>query len=84
MGATHTYVLMVLLGRQTDSRSSSRGCTDWIVFTFQGARHGEPFTHKGGIKIHEIYQFKKIIFYSSSQTKVAVNKHFTLFTATLV
>ena len=62
IGATYTYVLLVLIGRQTDSRSSARGCTDWKVFTFQGAWHGVPFTYKGGLKIQKIYQFQKNIF----------------------
>ena len=77
IGATYTYVLLVLIGRQTDSRSSSRGCTDWKIFTFQGTRHGEPFTNKGGIEILKIYQIKKIFF------KAAVNGSKSQFTAVL-
>jgi hypothetical protein len=70
-------VLLVLIGRQTDSRSSARGCTDWKVFTFQGAWHGVPFTYKGGIKIPKTYQFQKNFF------KAAVNDKKCSFTAAL-
>ena len=77
IGATYTYVLLVLIGRQTDSRSSARGCTDWMVFTFQGAWHGVPFTYKGGIKIPKTYQFQKNIFQSGGERqKMLVHRRF--------
>jgi hypothetical protein len=70
-------VLLVLIGRQTDSRSSARGCTDWKVFTFQGAWHGVPFTYKGGIKIPKTYQFQINIFQSGGERqKMLVHRRF--------